>query len=55
MKRLNLIEKIGKQKLHVMRKVDVIILIDGKDVPVTLKFKADGTPYLIPDNERVSG
>lgn len=53
MKWLNLIEKIGKQELNKMRKTDVVILIDDKEVPVTLKFKTDGTPYLIPDNERV--
>ena len=52
MKWYGLYKKIGKQELGKVKKWDVIAFINGKDVPLLVKFKADGSPYLIPKDDK---
>lgn len=51
MKWFGLYNKIGKQSIKITRKTDVIAIIDGKEVPLLLRFKNDGSPYLISKEE----
>lgn len=51
MKWCRLWRKIGKQPIRITQRNDVIVIIDGKEIPVTLKFKPDRSPYLLPTNE----
>ena len=51
MKWLELYEKIGKQHLKVTQKSDVIAVINDKEIPLIIKFKKDGSPYLISKKE----
>lgn len=48
MKWSTLHRKIGKQQIRITQYNDVVVLIDGKEVPVELKFKQNGIPYLEP-------
>lgn len=48
MKWLKLYNKIGKQPIRITQHNDVVVLIDGKEIPVELKFKQNGIPYLEP-------
>lgn len=47
MKWFGLYKKIGKQPMTVTQKADVIAIIDGKEIPLLLRFKKDGSPYFI--------
>jgi archaellum component FlaG (FlaF/FlaG flagellin family) len=48
MKWLTLYNKIGKQKINVIKKADVEVIINGEVLKITgIKFKVDGSPYLI--------
>lgn len=42
-----LYDKIGKQSLSKMRKSKVVVIIEGEEIPVLLKFDQQGLPYLI--------
>ena len=48
MKWIKLYDKIGKQQIKITQYNDVVVLIDGKEIPVELKFKQNGVPYLQP-------
>jgi hypothetical protein len=48
MKWLTLYNKIGKQPIRNINKSDVTVMVDNKEIKVSgIKFKVDGTPYLI--------
>lgn len=47
MKWCKLYRRIGKQPLKITQNKDVIAIINGEEVPLILKFKKDGSPYLI--------
>ena len=51
MKWCKLYRKLGKQPLKVTQNKDVIVIIGGEEVSLILKFKKDGTPYLISKEE----
>lgn len=51
MKWCKLYRKLGKQPIKITQNKDVIAIIDGKEVPLILKFKKDGSPYLISKEE----
>lgn len=51
MKWIGLYDKIGKQPIKITQKTDVIAIIDGKEIPLLLKFKKDGSPFLISKEE----
>lgn len=46
-----LYENIGNQNLSIISKTEVMAIINEKKVPLILKFKTDGTPYLAPRNK----
>jgi len=46
-----LYDKIGKQSLSKMRKSKVVVIIEGEEIPVLLKFNQQGLPYLITKEE----
>ena len=48
MKWCKLYRKLGKQPIKVTQNKDVIAIIDGEEIPLILKFKKDGSPYLTP-------
>lgn len=55
MKWIQLYNKIGKQPLKNLRNEDVVVFVNGEEVPITgVKFKTDGTPYLIVDKNSKS-
>lgn len=47
MKWYGLWKKIGKQNLSKMMKADVYIVIDDEEIPLLVRFKDNGEPYLI--------
>jgi len=48
MKWLTLYNKIGKQPIKTIRKTDITVIINGEEIKIIgVKFKMDGTPYLI--------
>jgi len=48
MKWLSLYTKIGKQTITLLKKSDVTVIVDGKEIKITgIKYKTDGSPYLI--------
>lgn len=51
MKWIKLYNKLGKQQARITQNRDVVAIINGKEVPLILKFKKDGTPYLISKEE----
>lgn len=51
MKWCKLYRKLGKQPIKVTQNKDVIAIIDGEEIPLILKFKKDGSPYLISKEE----
>lgn len=52
MKWMTLFNKIGKQKAVIIQKADVYAIINDKNILLELKFKADGSPYLVPKTEK---
>lgn len=46
-----LYKKLGKQTLKTLQKSSVIAIVNGEEVPMLLKFKHDGSPYLISKEE----
>lgn len=48
MKWFGLYKKIGKQPIKITQKTDVVAIINGKEIPLLIRFKNDGSPYLIP-------
>lgn len=48
MKWFGLYMKIGKQEMLKMKKSDVYVVIDNKEIPLLVRFKPNGEPYLIP-------
>lgn len=51
MKWFALYKKIEKQNIKTVQKSDVIAVVDGKEIRLLLKFKEDGSPYLISREE----
>ena len=54
MKWFTLYNKIGKQPIKNVRNTDITVIIEDRTVKIKgVKFKVDGTPYLIvePDQE----
>ena len=51
MKWCSLWRRIGNQPIVITQRKDVIVIIDRKEIPVILKFKKDGSPYLEPKNQ----
>lgn len=51
MKWCSLYRKIGKQPIKITQIKDVIVIIDKKEIPLVLKFKKDGSPYLEPKDQ----
>lgn len=51
MKWFGLYNKIGKQSIKITQKSDVVAIINGKEIPLLLRFKKDGSPYLIEKEE----
>lgn len=47
MKWYKLYKKIGNQPLNKMAKADVYAIIDDKEVLLELKYRVDGTLYLV--------
>lgn len=47
MKWIGLYNKLGKQLIRNLNKSDVVAIIDGEEKPLLLKFKENGTPYLM--------
>lgn len=48
MKWFGLYMKIGKQPIKITQKADVVAIINGKEIPLLVKFRESGYPYLIP-------
>lgn len=51
MKWYTLYKKIGKQPIKNTQKSDVIAIVNGEEISLLLKFKDDGSPYLISKEE----
>lgn len=51
MKWCSLWRRIGNQPIAITQRKDVIVIIDKKEIPVILKFKKDGSPYLEPKDQ----
>lgn len=51
MKWYALYKKIAKQPIKITQKANVIAIVDGKEIPLLLKFKENGEPYLISKEE----
>jgi hypothetical protein len=47
MKWFSLYNKIGRQDLFKMKKFDVYAIIDDKNILLDIKFRPDGSPYLV--------
>lgn len=51
MKWFGLCKKLEKKPINILKKTNVIAIIDNKEVPLLIKFKEDGSPYLISKEE----
>lgn len=49
---MTLWKRIGKQPMSYTNHNHIEALIDGKHIPLTLKYDAKGHPYLVPDIQK---